>query len=63
MTDFEKSQDLWIEGQKLLIQELELKKEFMIKNIEIQNTILINTDETLQHELKQLNDYLNSKLI
>ena len=61
MTDFEKSQDLWIEGQKLLIQELELKKEFMIKNIEIQNTILINTEETLQHELKQLNDYLNSK--
>jgi hypothetical protein len=61
MSDFEKSQDLWIEGQKLLIQELELKKEFMIKNIEIQNTILINTEETLQHELKQLNDYLNSK--
>jgi hypothetical protein len=63
MSDFEKSQDLWIEGQKLLIQELELKKQFMIKNIEIQNTILINTEETLQHELKQLNDYLNSKLI
>jgi hypothetical protein len=61
MTDFEKSQDLWIEGQKLLIQELELKKEFMIKNIDTQNKILINTEETLQHELKQLNDYLKSK--
>lgn len=57
--EFKKSQDLWIEGQKLLIEELKLKQEFMIKNIENQKKVLLNVEDTLKHEEKQLNDYLN----
>ena len=57
--EFKKSQDLWIEGQKLLIEELKLKQEFMIKNIENQKQVLLNVEDTLKHEEKQLNDYLN----
>ena len=46
--EFKKSQDLWIEGQKLLIEELKLKQEFMIKNIENQKQVLLKNSHLKQ---------------
>jgi hypothetical protein len=59
--DFKKSVDLWIEGQELLIQELHVKKEFTINNIELSKKILKNVKKAIKHEEKQLSDYIKNK--
>ena len=50
---------LWIESQQFLIDELHLKKDYTIKNIEILRKALQNTEESIQHEEQQLLSYKN----
>ena len=57
--DYLKSVDLWIEAQQFLIDELHLKKDYTIKNIEILKKALQNTEEAIQHEEYQLISYKN----
>lgn len=59
--EFKKSVDNWIEGQEFLIEELHLKKEFTIKNIELAKKILKNVKKAIKHEEKQLKDYIKNK--
>ena len=59
--DFKKSVDLWIEGQEFLIEELHLKKEFTINNIELAKKQLKNVKKSIKHEEKQLSDYIKNK--
>ena len=55
--DYLKSVDLWIEAQQFLIDELHLKRDYIIKNIEILKKSLQNTKESIQHEEAQLISY------
>ena len=57
--EYLKSVELWIEAQQFLIDELHLKKDYMIKNIEILKKALHNTEESIQHEEDQLISYKN----
>lgn len=57
--DYLKSVDLWIEAQQFLIDELHLKRDYTIKNIEILKKALQNTEESIQHEEAQLISYKN----
>ena len=57
--DYLKSVDLWIEAQQFLIDELHLKRDYTIKNIEILKKSLQNTEESIQHEEEQLISYKN----
>ena len=57
--DYLKSVDLWIEAQQFLIDELHLKRDYIIKNIEILKKSLQNTEESIQHEEAQLTSYKN----
>lgn len=50
---------LWIEAQQFLIDELNLKKDYIIKNIEILKNSLNNTNEAILHEGEQLLSYKN----
>jgi hypothetical protein len=59
--DFKKSVDLWIEGQEFLIEELHLKKEFTINNIELAKKQLKNVKKSIKHEEKQLSNYIKNK--
>jgi hypothetical protein len=56
--NYQKSIDLWIEGQELLLSELEVRKSFLITSIKINKATLKNTEQTLKHEKKMLEDYL-----
>jgi len=58
-TEEQKSERLWIEGQKILVQELELKCNFITENIRILQLALDNNVLALEHERNQLNEYLN----
>ncbi len=58
--DYEKSVQLWIEGQELLIKELELKVDFTTQNIVINQKVLQNASESLMHEIKQLNEFIKT---
>jgi hypothetical protein len=50
---------LWIEAQQFLIDELHIKKDYTIKNIEILKKALQNTEESILHEEEQLLSYKN----
>lgn len=56
--NYQKSVDLWIEGQQLLVSELEIRRNFLITSIKINKSNLKNTEQTLKHERKMLEDYL-----
>jgi len=56
--NYQKSVDLWIEGQQLLVSELEIRRNFLITSIKINKSTLKNTEQTLKHERKMLEDYL-----
>lgn len=56
--NYQKSVDLWIEGQQLLLSELEIRRNFLITSIKINKSTLKNTEQTLKHERKMLEDYL-----
>ena len=58
--DYEKSVKLWVEGQELLIKELEQKVDFTTQNIWINQKVLQNASESLMHEIKQLNEYIKT---
>lgn len=57
--DYLKSVNLWIDAQQFLIDELYLKRDYTIKNIEILKKALQNTEESIQHEEDQLISYKN----
>ena len=59
--DYKKSVQLWIDGQELLIKELELKIDFTMQNIVVSQKVLQNASESLMHEIKQLNEYIKNK--
>jgi hypothetical protein len=59
--DFKKSVDLWIEGQEFAIEELHLRKKFVIDNMEIGKKLLKNVKKAIKHEEKQLSDYIKNK--
>lgn len=59
--DFKKSVDNWIEGQEFLIEELHLRKKFIIDNMEIGKKLLKNVKKAIKHEEKQLSDYIKNK--
>ena len=50
---------LWIESQQFLIDELNLKKDYIVKNIDILTNSLNNTNEAIIHEEEQLLSYKN----
>ena len=56
--NYQKSVDFWIEGQQLLVSELEIRRNFLITSIKINKSTLKNTEQTLKHERKMLEDYL-----
>ena len=56
--NYQKSIDLWIESQELLLSELEIRRNFLITSIKIYKATLKNTEQTLKHEKKMLEDYL-----
>jgi hypothetical protein len=58
-TPEEKSERLWIEGQRILVQELELRNNFITENIRIMQLALENNALSLEHEKEQLNQYEN----
>ena len=58
---YEKSVQLWIEGQELLIKELELKVDFTTQNILVSQKVLQNASDSLMHEIKQLNEFIKNK--
>jgi hypothetical protein len=58
-TPEQKSERLWIEGQKILVEELELRNNFIAENIRINQLALENNILSLEHERNQLNEYLN----
>jgi hypothetical protein len=58
-TPEQKSERLWIEGQKILVEELELRNNFIAENIRINQLALENNALSLEHERNQLNEYLN----
>jgi hypothetical protein len=58
--DYEKSVQLWIEGQELLIKELQQKVDFTTQNIVINQKVLQNASESLMHEIKQLNEFIKT---
>jgi len=58
--DYEKSVQLWIDGQELLIKELELKIDFTMQNIVVSQKVLQNASESLMHEIKQLNEFIKT---
>jgi hypothetical protein len=58
-TPEQKSERLWIEGQKILVEELELRNNFIAENIRINQLALENNTLSLEHERNQLNEYLN----
>lgn len=58
---YKKSVKLWIEGQELLIKELELKVDFTAQNIIVSQKALQNASESLMHEIKQLNEFIKNK--
>jgi hypothetical protein len=58
-TPEQKSERLWIEGQKILVEELELRNNFIAENIRINQLALENNILSLEHEKNQLNEYLN----
>lgn len=53
------SVNLWVESQQFLIDELHLKRDYTIKNIDILVKSLNNTNESIQHEEAQLISYKN----
>lgn len=55
----QKSERLWIEGQKILVEELELRNNFIAENIRINQLALENNILSLEHEKNQLNEYFN----
>jgi hypothetical protein len=55
---YEKSRTLWIESQMFLVAELRLKKQFTEDNIKLQKMVLKNTLESINHEMKQLKDFV-----
>lgn len=57
--DYLESVRLWIEAQQFLIDELNLKKDYIIKNIDILTKSLDNTNEAIMHEEGQLLSYKN----
>ena len=57
--EYLKSVDLWIEAQQFLIDELHLKRDYIIKNIDILVKSLQNTEESIHHEEAQLISYKN----
>jgi|LakMenE18May11ns_1017448.scaffolds.fasta_scaffold9288103_2 hypothetical protein len=59
--DFKKSVDLWIEGQEFLIEELHLRKKFIIENMEIGKKLLKSVNKSIKHEEKQLSNYIKNK--
>jgi predicted RNA-binding protein len=59
--DFKKSVDNWIEGQEFLIEELHLRKEFTINNIELAKKMLKTVKQAIKHEEKQLSNYIKNK--
>ena len=59
--DFKKSVDNWIEGQEFLIEELHLRKIFIIDNMELGKKLLKNVKEAIKHEEKQLSNYIKNK--
>ena len=58
--DYQTSIQLWIDGQELLIKELELKIDFTMQNIVINQKVLQNASESLMHEIKQLNEFIKT---
>jgi hypothetical protein len=58
--DYKKSVQLWIDGQELLIKELELKIDFTMQNIVVSQKVLQNASESLMHEIKQLNEFIKT---
>ena len=58
--DYKKSVQLWIDGQELLIKELEQKIDFTMQNILINQKVLQNASESLMHEIKQLNEFIKT---
>ena len=59
--DFKKSVDNWIEGQEFLIEELHLRKKFIIDNMELGKKLLKNVKQAIKHEEKQLINYIKNK--
>lgn len=59
--DFKKSVDNWIEGQEFLIEELHLRKKFIIDNMDIGKKLLKNVKQAIKHEEKQLINYIKNK--
>jgi len=59
--EFKKSVDNWIEGQEFLIEELHLRKKFIIDNMELGKKLLKNVKKAIKHEEKQLSDYIKNK--
>jgi hypothetical protein len=55
----DKSVKLWIQGQKNLIEQLELQVTNSTNVIAMEKKILNHTKKTLLHEKQLLNDYLN----
>ena len=58
---YEKSVQLWIESQELIIKELKQKVDFTTQNIWINQKVLQNASESLMHEIKQLNEFIKNK--
>ena len=58
---YEKSVQLWIESQELIIKELELKVDFTTQNILVSQKVLQNASDSLMHEIKQLNEFIKNK--
>jgi hypothetical protein len=59
--NYEMSVQLWIDGQELLIKELELKVDFTMQNIIVSQKVLQNASESLMHEIKQLNEFIKTR--
>ena len=53
-----KSEELWIESQKILIEEILLRGKFIKENIRINKLALENNNMALKHEKNQLKKYL-----
>lgn len=52
--EYIKSIELWIEGQKSLIEEMKGNRDYLMNDIEIKKRSIAIIDKTLIHENKQL---------
>ncbi|KFN39026.1 MAG: hypothetical protein JU82_08800 [Sulfuricurvum sp. MLSB] len=59
-TDFEKSVELWVKGQKNRIQQLEVTIKYLKDEILLKQNLLELEIESLKHEKDFLENYLKS---